>query len=98
MMLNSLITGCVSYFAATFAFLLVFAFHEDSFQMNCYALLSGMILFVAQKKILLTGNSWNLFFLFQTNSSCPFKRMRKLSCGKDLQSRTSQLGSDTIGI
>ena len=68
-MLNSLITGCVSYFAVTLTpyvrFFTSFAFHEDSFQMNCYALLSGMILFMAHKKILLTGNSLNLFFYFK---------------------------------
>ena len=68
-MLNSLITGCVSYFAVTLTpyvrFFTNFALHEDSFQMNCYALLSGMIFFMAHKKILLTGNSLNLFFYFK---------------------------------
>ena len=62
-------TGCVSYFAATLTlyvrFSTSFAFHEDSFQMNCYALLPGMILFMAHKKFLLTGNSLNLFFAYK---------------------------------
>ena len=63
-------TGCVSYFAATLTpyvrFSTSFVFHEDSFQMNCYALLPGIILFMAHKKILLTGNSWNLFLRINT--------------------------------
>ena len=96
-MLNSLTTVCVSYFAATLTryvrVSVSVAFHEGSFQMNC--LLSGLILFMAHKS-LVDWQQLKLFFsYFKTKSSSHFKRMRKLVGNSHLQSRTSQLGSDT---
>ena len=82
-MLTSLTTVCVSYFAAILTrYVRVsasVAFQEGSFQMNC--LLSGMILFMAQKS-LVDWQQLELFVPILKQSSSHFKRMRKLSSSK----------------
>ena len=91
--LNSLTTvSSVSYFAATLTrYVRISAsvvFHEGSFQMNC--LLSGIILFMAHKSLV----DWQQLKLF-----FPILKQRVHLILREwenhLQSRTSQLGSDT---
>ena len=94
-------TGCFSYFAATLTpYVRVsasFEYHEDYFQISSYVFNQEWSFWWSGKKFQLTGNSLDFFFYFKQRVHVILREitMRKLSCGKDLQSRASQLGSDT---
>ena len=91
--------SCVSYFAATLTLYVPisasFAFHQDCMYSNkLLCLLLGMILFMAHKKVLLTGNSLTFCFYFKQRVHVILRERVKL-WQRSSKPRTSQLGFDT---